>query len=195
MGLDTNKLNKSKPISTSDQVLIALRQIIRSIDLHSKRLVKQFGLTGPQLIILQEVSRAVQITASELALASSLSQATVTGILDRLEKRNLIARERSQSDRRRVHVTITTGGENLLASAPSPMQESFIEQFTCLQDWEQHMILSSLKRVVALTDARQISAAPILVTGPIEMLPETPHGLPADPTKDQPAAIKGPEEK
>ena len=57
------------------------------------------------------------------------------------------------------------------------------------------MILSSLKRVVALTDARQISAAPILVTGPIETLPETLHGLPADPTKDQTAAMKEPGEK
>ena len=169
--------NKNRPISTSDQVLIALRQIIRSIDLHSKRLVKQFGLTGPQLIILQEVALADHITASELAKASSLSQATVTGILDRLEKRGLIARQRSQSDRRRVHVSITSAGENLLESAPPPMQESFIEQFECLQDWEQHMILSSLKRVVALTDARQIAAAPILATGPIETLPDNNAGI------------------
>ena len=182
--------NKNKPLSTSDQVLISLRQIIRSIDLHSKQLVKQFGLTGPQLIVLQEVSRADQITASELARASSLSQATVTGILDRLEKRGLIARQRSQSDRRRVHVTMTTSGGNLLESAPPPMQESFIEQFECLQDWEQHMILSSLERVVALTDARQIPAAPILATGPIETAPEAPNDLQVGITNETNTTIR-----
>jgi DNA-binding MarR family transcriptional regulator len=137
-----------------------LRQIIRAIDLRSKRLVKQFGLTGPQLFILQETSRAVQTTASELARASSLSQATVTGILDRLEKRGLIVRQRSQSDRRRIHVSISSTGEDLLESAPPVMQESFIEQFDGLPDWEQHMILSSLRRIVALTDARQKATEP-----------------------------------
>ena len=152
--------SKNKPDSVSDQVLISLRQIIRSIDLRSKRLVKQFGLTGPQLFILQETSRAVQTTASELARASSLSQATVTGILDRLEGRGLIARQRSQSDRRRVHVSMTGTGEELLESAPPVMQESFIEQFDDLPDWEQQMILSSLRRIVALTKARQKAVDP-----------------------------------
>ncbi len=172
--------NKNRPLSISDQVLISLRQIIRSIDLHSKRLVKLFGLTGPQLVILQEVSRTDLTTASELARASSLSQATVTGILDRLESRGLVSRQRSQSDRRRVHVTITTSGENLLDGAPPLMQESFTEQFDRLQEWEQHMILSSLKRVVALTNARQIDAAPFLTTGPIETPLEAANDLPAD---------------
>lgn len=183
--------NKYRTFSISDQVLISLRQIIRSIDLHSKHLVKQFGLTGPQLIVLQEAALADQITASELAKASSLSQATVTGILDRLEKRGLILRQRSQSDRRRIHVTITAAGESLLESAPPPMQESFIEQFECLQDWEQHMILSSLKRVVALTNARKIAAAPILATGPIETLPETPAGITGEMATDPIAPRKG----
>ena len=50
------------------------------------------------------------------------------------------------------------------------MQESFTEQFLGLQSWEQHMILSSLQRLVAMMDARQISAAPMLTSGPIDPL-------------------------
>ncbi|WP_218188142.1 hypothetical protein [Desulfosarcina cetonica] len=38
----------------SDDVLIALRRLIRAIDLHSRYLSKHFGLTGPQLIILRD---------------------------------------------------------------------------------------------------------------------------------------------
>lgn len=170
-----------KPVNTqnsiSDDVLIALRQIIRSIDLRSKRLVKQFGLTGPQLLILREIAWSDEITASELAKAISLSQATVTGILERLEKRALITRRRSNSDRRRVKVSATPAGRQLLEAAPPLMQESFLEQFDRIQNWEQHMILSTLQRLVTMMDAKQIDAAPILASEPLEVLPESPNGL------------------
>ena len=73
--------NNSPNTSVCDNVLIAIRRIIQSIDLHSKSLVKQFGLTGPQLIILKEISQSSEITASDLSRAISLSQATVTGVL------------------------------------------------------------------------------------------------------------------
>lgn len=165
----------NQPVKKSlcDDVLIAIRRIIQSVDLHSKQLVKHFGLTGPQLIVLQEVSQSEEILASELSRAISLSQATVTGILDRLEKRGLIFRRRSNRDRRRVPAKITEAGETLLARTPPLMQESFTELFLGLQGWEQHMILSSLQRLVAMMDARQISAAPMLTTGPIETGPDS----------------------
>jgi DNA-binding MarR family transcriptional regulator len=164
-----NETLKNRPATKSvcDDVLIAIRRIIQSVDLHSKQLVKQFGLTGPQLIVLQEVSQSEEVLASELARAVSLSQPTVTGILDRLEKRGLIVRRRSNRDRRRVPAMITAAGKALLARTPPLMQESFIKQFLGLQSWEQHMILGSLQRLVTMMDARQISAAPILTTGPI----------------------------
>lgn len=165
----------NQPVKKSlcDDVLIAIRRIIQSVDLHSKQLVKHFGLTGPQLIVLQEVSQSEEILASELSRAISLSQATVTGILDRLEKRGLIFRRRSNRDRRRVPAKITEAGETLLARTPPLMQESFTDLFLGLQGWEQYMILSSLQRLVAMMDARQISAAPMLTTGPIETGPDS----------------------
>lgn len=174
-----NESMTNRPVTKSvcDDVLIAIRRIIQSVDLHSKQLVKQFGLTGPQLIVLQEVSQSEEILASELSRAISLSQATVTGILDRLEKRGLIFRRRSNRDRRRVPAKITEAGESLLARTPPLMQESFTEQFLGLQSWEQHMILGSLQRLVVLMDARQISAAPMLTTGPIEPGPNTAKAL------------------
>ncbi len=151
-----------------DDVLISLRRIIQSIDQHSRFLMKQFHLTGPQLLVLQEIERSHEVSASQLARAVSISQATVTGILERLEKRGLVLRQRSDMDRRRVMVTATAAGVDLLAAAPPPMQESFTKQFTGLQEWEQHMILSSLQRIVTMMNAKMIDAAPILATGPIE---------------------------
>ena len=161
-------LNNSKNASVCDDVLIAIRRIIQSIDLHSKSLVKEFGLTGPQLIILKEISHTSEITPSELSKAISLSQATITGILNRLEKKGLIARRRSVIDRRRLPVEITPSGDLLLENAPPLMQEAFIRQFTEIESWEQHMILSSLNRLVSMMDAKQISAVPILTMDPLK---------------------------
>jgi DNA-binding MarR family transcriptional regulator len=168
---------KPMPVSlpVSDDVLIALRCIIQYVDLHSKHLEKQFGLTGPQLIVLKEISRAGELSASQLSRAISLSQATVTGILDRLERRGLISRRRSSIDRRRVIVEVSSAGRQLLEAAPPPMQESFTRQFEELQTWEQHMILSSLQRLVTLMGAKQMSLAPILTTGPITRSQESPE--------------------
>lgn len=172
--------NKLKNASVCDEVLIAIRRIIQSIDLHSRQLVKQFGLTGPQLIILREVSQADEITASDVSRAISLSQATVTGVLDRLEKRGHIVRRRSEQDRRRTLVEITSAGTDILEAAPPLMQESFTEQFGDLQAWEQHMILSSLHRLVAMMDAKKISAAPMLTTGAIDQPAEKAPPPPAE---------------
>jgi DNA-binding MarR family transcriptional regulator len=163
--LVTARISGREPIE--NQVLVALRRIIRSIDMHSRSLVKYYGLTGPQLVILQEISKQDEITPGSLAKAVSLSQATVTGILERLEKRSLIARRRSETDRRRVLVRTTPEADHMLATGPPIMQVSFVEAFNRLQDWEQTMILSSLQRLVTLMNAESLDAAPILATDPI----------------------------
>ena len=147
--------------------MIALRKIIQAIDQNSKKLVKRVGLTGPQLVILQEISRCGEVTSGEIARAVSLSQATVTGILERMEKRGLLARQRSHRDKRRIMVRITDKGKTVLDEAPPLMQEAFVERFASLQEWEQTMILSALQRLVSLMDAKSIQAAPFLATSPI----------------------------
>lgn len=164
----------AKPVQTniSDEVLISLRRLIRAIDLHSRYLSKHFGLTGPQLIILRELTRAEEMSPGKLAASVSLSQATVTGITDRLEKRRLITKTKSEVDRRRVVIRTTEACRQLLDQAPPPIQESFLNQFGQLNDWEQSMILSSLQRLVQMVDAKDINAAPVLVSGPLDVVPE-----------------------
>ena len=70
-----------------DEVLIALRQIIRAIDMHSKRLIKEAGLTSPQLLLLKGINELGQISMRQLADHTNMSQATATTIMDRLESR------------------------------------------------------------------------------------------------------------
>ncbi|MEJ2611760.1 MAG: MarR family transcriptional regulator [Candidatus Thiodiazotropha sp.] len=145
-----------------DQVLVSLRQIIRAIDLHSKNIERISGLTGPQLLIMQLIETHGEVTSGVIAKKVSLSQATVTSIIDRLERKSLLRRERSTNDKRKVLVTLTEEGSKALESAPTLLQESFIRSFNQLEDWEQSLILSSLQRVSGMMNASDLDAAPLL---------------------------------
>jgi len=151
--------------SVSEQVLTALRQIIRAIDLQSKNLERKYGLTIPQLVVLKEINRGGELTVGEIARKVNLSQATVTSILDRLEGRGLATRSRSFEDKRRVMVRMTERGNGMLADSPSILQEHFLRQFGKLAQWEQTLILSSLQRIVSMMNAEEIEVVPHLMSG------------------------------
>lgn len=102
----------------------------------------------------------------QLADHTNMSQATATTIMDRLESRQLVQRIRSETDKRKVHATLTDAGRALLAQAPTPLQERFIQRFQALEVWEQTLLLSSLQRISAMMNADEIDAAPVLASGP-----------------------------
>ncbi|NVK21283.1 MAG: MarR family transcriptional regulator [Kangiellaceae bacterium] len=149
-------------------VLSAVRRIIRAVDLNSKRLYKECGLTAPQLLLLSMIDKHPNQTIKNLSDDMSLSQGTVTIILDKLQSKSLIVRQRSSLDKRKTHIQLTEQGATLLALAPSPLQDSFLDNFSELEDWEQSQILSSLQKLAALMDAKAIDAAPVLEVGTLK---------------------------
>ncbi len=127
------------------------------------------GSPGPQLAILQAASRLGEGSSTgALARAVHLSGPTVTGILDRLARRGLVERARSGQDRRSVTITITPRGEEVLAAAPSLLQDRFRGELARVEDWEQTMILAMLQRIAAMMDAESLDASPVLVPGPVD---------------------------
>tara|TARA_R110002073_G_scaffold264362_2_gene427349 strand:- start:620 stop:1258 length:639 start_codon:yes stop_codon:yes gene_type:complete len=154
-----------KLLNNLDEVLVALRRVIRATDIHSKRLAKTTGLTAPQILLLQTIKDKGEMTIGELAASMSLSQATVTTILDRLEKRDLVYRERSTEDKRKVHAHLTEKALGTLKEAPTPLQEQFAKRFANLDEWERSMIIASLQRVARMMDAEDIDASPVLDLG------------------------------
>lgn len=152
---------------TEAAIVAALRRIIRAVDLHSKYLAQQYGLTGPQLTVLQQIAREPGQTTSELAESVSLGQATISDMLERLEKRKLVARRRSPTDKRCVLNELTEAGRSAIESTPPLLQERFAHELSALEDWERTMLLSSLERVAKMMHADALEASPHLVTGPM----------------------------
>jgi DNA-binding MarR family transcriptional regulator len=164
-----------------DLIVASIRRVVRAVDLHSRQLVEEHGITAPQLATLAEAKRLGGAAISAIARAVHLSQPTVSGVLDRLEGRGLVRRERSDRDRRSVIVTVTEKGEKLLRESPSLLQDRFREELSRLEGWERYWLLSALQRVAAMMDAEAIQAAPVLEAGPIrtesgEVEPEVEEG-------------------
>ncbi|MEZ5360567.1 MAG: GNAT family N-acetyltransferase [Candidatus Zixiibacteriota bacterium] len=148
--------------TTIDDVLIALRRISRAIDLHSRHLMRTCRLTGPQLVVLTEITRSSPLTLGELAKKVTLSNATITGIIDRLQIRGLVKRTRADNDRRRIIISITDAGREIIASSPPLLQEEFVENIERLPEADRHRMLDSLRLVARMMGADDLDASPIL---------------------------------
>ncbi len=146
-----------------ESILRSLRRISRAIGMHSRQLKRNFHLTAPQLVCLRHLLHG-PCSPSALAQAVSLSPGTVTGILDRLERRNLIIRTRLQSDKRRILVLLTDEAKELLSKAPPPLHNKFAERLGHLMETEQQQIDRMLKKIVSMMEADEIDAAPMLMT-------------------------------
>ena len=145
----------------------SLRRIMRAVDIHSHKLAAEFMVTGPQLLCLQTLHEDGPLTTSALAQLVHLSNSTVVGILDRVEQKNWIARERSSGDRRVVLVSITPEGDKFLSEAPGLLQDRLAEGLRRLPEKEQLSIAQALEKIVELLEMDLQDAAPLLVSGPI----------------------------
>ena len=151
-----------------EELFIALRRITRAIDLHSKKLQRETGLTTSQLLVLEAVVKLDTSTPSNIAKEVQLSQATVTNLVDRMERNNLVLRQKSIADKRVVEVQLTEKGRDMVEIAPEPLQAGFLREYRKLERWEQHQLIGSIQRIAVLMDAEDIDASPILTTGDVE---------------------------
>ncbi len=174
--LSYSKINFTNiAVNKAEEVLIALRRVIRATDIHSRYLAKTIGLTAPQILLLQTIEANQDAKISEMAEQMSVSQSTATNILARLESRGLVCRQRSTDDKRKVHVSLTEEGQRILANAPIPLQDRFTVQFEQLEEWEQSMIISAFQRVASMMNATDIDASPLLHLGSIEEAADKDH--------------------
>lgn len=166
------------PSRFEEPILRSLRRIVRAIDLYSKQLESRYGLTGPQLVCLRAIANGGPMTPSELSRIVDLSQGTVSGIVERLVRRQYVSRRRDAKDRRRVVLTVAKAGRDLLESAPSPLQTRFAQELEQLPEENQAVIATMLEQIVKMMGAQQIDAAPVLASGEV-----------GDPDADEPEVL------
>ena len=149
----------------TDISLIALRRILRATELYGRELAQSAGLTAVQFRVLQVVAERGSCTSKDISRRMGVSQATVTALVDRLVRQDMVRRQRSETDRRQTDIVLTEKGRGTIARAPDALQQRYVRKFEALADWEQAQLISSLERVADMLDAADIDASPVLDVG------------------------------
>lgn len=137
------------------RILASLRRIIRSVDVYSRKLADEHGVTVPQLLCMLKVDELGPLTVKDLAAEVFLNPSTVVGIVDRLERVELFFRERSVRDRRKVRISLTEKGKALVAQSPSPLQDKLANAIENLPELERATIALSLEKIIALMESEE----------------------------------------
>ena len=106
MAQRTGASDSSYPLDPVLDFLRLLWSIEHALQKMSKRMESELGITGPQRLVLRVVGQFPGLSAGELAHIVRLHPSTITGILQRLVRRGLLAREPDPGDSRRARLRL-----------------------------------------------------------------------------------------
>ncbi len=107
---------------TPDATFSKLLQLVRITQTGMRNIDRSHGLSGSQLWALWHISARPGLRISELAEAMQIHHSTASNMLDKLEDRALLRRERQVLDNRVVHLHLTDKGQELVLGVPGPLQ-------------------------------------------------------------------------
>lgn len=147
-----------------NEIIIKMRQIVRSINLESKKIQKQYGVSIPQVLCLNFIKENpnYQSTQREIRNYLNLNASTITGIINRLEKKGLIARLPKLGDKRVSNIALTADGQKLLEKLPPLLQDRLTEQLSELPYEKVSRIETSLDDLISLLNIKEVDASPVL---------------------------------
>jgi len=151
----TERVTRSVAIS---EIMQSLRRIFRAIQDYSQEVSKEFGITGPQLWALKIISADGRLSLGELTKKMYLHPSTVSGIVDRLEKKGYVVRDRGQEDRRVVKVHLPPKGKKLVKKAPNPIQGKMVYGLRKLERRKLNSIYDSVEKLVQIMAVQDVKA-------------------------------------
>ncbi|GFE62623.1 MarR family winged helix-turn-helix transcriptional regulator [Geobacter sp. AOG2] len=144
------------------EIINNIRRVFQVFNDYSKKAKRETGLTGPQLWAIKMIAENAPVKVSDLARLMFVQPATVVGILDRLEKKGLAARTRSQNDRRVVTIELTPDGKDLVNQAPEVVQGHLVKGLETLPVQRLLLIEDGMEQLVKILGAQEIPPRMIL---------------------------------
>lgn len=133
------------------KIALLIKEINSKINYKVTEELKNIGLTVPQITAIKFIAHRKRVTVSELSEEMSITKATVSGILNRLEKMNIINRIKSKEDKRIVYIIFSDEGLSLAKDIKDIMNNCFENIFSNVSKDELISIdnyLSSLLKVI-----------------------------------------------
>ncbi|TBU72972.1 MarR family winged helix-turn-helix transcriptional regulator [Phytopseudomonas daroniae] len=131
--------------------LIALTNQLK--DRLLERHLVEHGITAAQFKVVLLISQKLASTPADLVRLLNLDSGAMTRMLDRLEQKELIIRERSSEDRRQVCLTLTDSGRALGLLVPQIAADAINDLTGCLSRPELDELQRLLKKILMAADA------------------------------------------
>ncbi len=145
-------------------ILIKIRKIVRSINLESKKILKDHGVSIPQVLCLNFLNNLPDFRATQKEICSymNLNPSTVTGIINRLESKGYIARLPKTDDKRKTYIVLTSKSSSLLSKIPPLMHERLSANLKTLSPGDAETINDALDLLIDYLDIQNIDASPVI---------------------------------
>ncbi|CAI8218746.1 MAG: MarR family transcriptional regulator [Flavobacteriaceae bacterium] len=152
------------------EIMSSVRKIVRAINLESKRVEKNFGISIPQLLTLKFLNETegYKSTMKGIKEMLSLNASTVTGIVARLEQKGFVARLPDPKDKRSTPIVLTSKGAELLKNTQESLHEKISKNLDLISDQEYQKILVSFETIIDFLNIEDLDASPI-ITGPTDL--------------------------
>ncbi|HLK04626.1 MAG TPA: MarR family transcriptional regulator [Candidatus Acidoferrum sp.] len=146
------KTNRHQP-PLEDQVFVAVLKAADHLGQQAEQFLKSHGLTGTQYNVLRILRGAGSdgLPCRYISDRMISHDPDMTRLLDRMEKRGWITRERQKDDRRVVKARISSTGLDILKKLDQPVHDVHQQQF-------EHMSASKLRQLAELLGECQKSA-------------------------------------
>jgi len=138
------------------EIVFLIRRLMQAGSLYTKELDKKYHVSAPQLSCLLGLYDNGPLYLSQIAKLIMVKSGTITGIIDRLEQKDLVRRIRNSHDRRVITIELTDTGKKLAQNAPYPIQQKIVDGLLRLPASKKNTIVDSLNMLVHMLDAQDL---------------------------------------
>ena len=144
--MNDSSINK-KTLDFTTSLPMLLNRSLDAIMPPYRDLFQEFGVTEQQWRVLRVLWEQKHLTSAQISILTLLPSPSLVGILDRLEKKELVKRLRSSSDRREINITITDKGRELQSEVMPKVKKIQDQIKIILTDPEWRELSKSLKKI------------------------------------------------
>ena len=138
------------------EIVGSIRKLVRAVYLDSQKMSRQFGLTGQQSQVLRLLLNGGSMSSADLSRLMYVTPSNITGIIDRLEKKGLVARMRKEGDRRVALINLTDTGNKLGEDIPDPIEKRLINELIDLDNKHVQFISMAMNQILHLIDVKDV---------------------------------------
>lgn len=134
----------------------SVRRLVRAVYLDSQKMSKRYGLTEPQSAVMRNLFNNGPVSSADLSRSLFVTPSNITGIVDRLEKKQFVKRVRKDGDRRVVLITLTESGKELGKTLPDPIMKKFIAELADLELDHVQLLAMAMDQILNLIDTEEL---------------------------------------